>query len=387
MIEISDRTACCGCTACVNICPVQCIVMRRDREGFDYPVADSYKCIGCGKCEEVCPVISPLPERKPLAVLGGRCPEFVRGSSSGGIFPHAAGKAAEAGGLVYGAAFDSDMSVVHRDAADLSGIGTFRGAKYVQSELYAVFEDIRESLAEGRKVLFSGTPCQVAGLKKYIVKEDGELWTVDFACHGVPSPGLWKKYVSALEKKYGAALSSVSFRDKARSWMHYDVVYGFTGRGERYVRTKYTDDPYMALFVQDMTLRPSCYRCPVRCGRSGSDLTLGDLWNVKQCIPEQNDDTGCGLVIVNSEKGRALLEGLDLHELDAEYATGNNRGFSEAAAVPERREEFFTGIGSAADLLRFMDGFVRKEPLLKRTLKSLRRKAVFLKKRFNICDT
>ncbi len=380
MIKISDRTACCGCTACVNVCPVQCIVMHRDMEGFDYPLADSYKCISCGKCEEVCPVISPMPERKPLAVMGGRCTEFVRGSSSGGIFPYAAKKATEAGGLVYGAAFDSDMSVAHRVASDLSGVEAFRGSKYVQSELYAVFEDIREILAEGRKVLFSGTPCQVAGLKKYIGKTDEGLWTMDFACHGVPSPGLWRKYVSALEKKYGASLSGVSFRDKTRSWMHYDVVYEFS-RGGHLVRTRYMDDPYMALFVQNMTLRPSCYRCPVRCGRSGSDLTLGDLWNVRQCLPEQNDDTGSGLVLVNTEKGRALLEGLGLYELDFESATGNNRGFAGISAVPERREEFFTGLGTASDLLDYMYAFVKKEPFLKRTVKSFRRTAAFLKKR------
>lgn len=383
MIEILERGDCCGCTACVNACPVQCIVMRKDREGFDYPLADSYKCIGCGKCEEVCPVISPMPERKPLAVLGGRCGEYVARSASGGIFPYLAEKVTGLGGLVYGAAFEADMSVSHREAKDMNEVECFRGPKYVQSELYAVFDDVRENLAEGRSVLFSGTPCQVAGLKNYIGRDDAGLWTVDFACHGVPPPALWKRYAGSLEKRYGAELSGVSFRDKERSWMHYDVVYEFRKDGEhcRTVRTKYMEDPYMALFVQNMTLRPSCYNCPVRCGRSGSDLTLGDLWNVRNCLPELDDDAGTGLVLVNTERGRQLLEGLALHEIDHGAAVGNNGGFAVHSAVPERREEFFAGLDSAHCLHGYMSGFVKEESWARRAEKSLRRLAGLLKRR------
>ncbi len=171
MITIIDSAACCGCTACVNICPVQCIVMRRDREGFDYPLANPDRCIGCGKCESVCPVLEPLESRSPLAVMGGRSDGFVEGSASGGVFPHVARRVIGNGGVVFGAAVEDDMTVAHCEAGSMEEVNRFRGPKYVQSELYAAFEDVHDRLCEGIKVLFSGTPCQVAGLRKYLDKK------------------------------------------------------------------------------------------------------------------------------------------------------------------------------------------------------------------------
>lgn len=399
MIAITDSAACCGCTACVNVCPVQCIVMRRDREGFDYPLANPDRCIGCGRCEAVCPVLNPLPERVPQAVTGGRSEEFVGGSASGGIFPHVARKIIGVGGTVFGAVMESDMSVAHCEADDMGGIMRFRGPKYVQSELYAAFEDVRERLAEGREVLFAGTPCQVAGLNRYLgVMSPGldtsALVTVDFACHGVPGPGLWDRYVKDLERKYGSRMTGASFRDKERSWFHYDVKYDFSpacassvsgisggagheaaGSGDPVrssVRREYMADPYMALFVQDLTMRPSCYACPARRGRSGSDLTLGDLWSVKSSMPRLDDDKGAGLVLVFTEKGRELLEGLDMEDLVPESALGNNGGFAGAVDVPACRQEFFDGLDSAADLHAYMEGFVKRPSVVKRMTKAVR---------------
>lgn len=360
MIDIWNKSECCGCTACMAVCPVQCIVMRRDREeGFDYPVANPDICIGCGKCETVCPVINPRGSCRPLKAFASRSGRFVQSSSSGGLFPELAETIVNDGGVVYGAAFDADYKVEHREVSRIEDIKALQGSKYVQSELYSTFEDVRFALDEGKKVLFSGTPCQVAGLKNYLGNDHERLLTVDFACHGVPGPGLWEMYIDNLRKRYGQ-ITELSFRDKSRSWCHYDFKVND-------MAVPYMKDPYMSLFVQDMTLRPSCYSCPAREGRSGSDITLGDLWNVAAVAPDMNDDKGVSLVCANSEKGKKALDsiGLELKEVDYDAARLNNGGFVAISAIPEKRSEFFKGIHSAADLYSYMKGYVTRPPLLK----------------------
>ncbi len=385
MIRITDKSLCCGCSACMNICPAQCIVMRRDREGFDYPVANPDRCIGCGKCEKVCPVLNPRDVSAPLETVAARKDEFVDGSSSGGVFPAVAEAVVKAGGVVYGAVVNDDMTVGHADAEDMAGVGRMRGSKYVQSDLYGTFDEVRYCLDEGRKVLFTGTPCQIAGLNSYLGKHYDGLLTADCACHGVPSPGLWEKYVKALEASAGGKMKSVRFRDKSRSWMHYDFTCSFDAAGnEAHYRKPYNRDPYMALFVQDMSLRPSCYKCPARNGRSGSDLTLADLWNVKNVMPDLNDDRGVSLVMINSVKGRMALSdaGLAYAAVDASDAVKNNGGFAETVRMPQNRAEFFKGVHSASDLVKHMKKYVVRRPVkdfirkLRHALSSFKRKLI-----------
>lgn len=368
MIKISDKAKCCGCTACMNICPVQCIVMRRDREGFDYPVANPDLCISCGRCEDVCPMVRTSDPEGPVQTLAARVPEFMKQSSSGGLFPILAGKVIDEGGSVYGAVMNSDLTVSHADASDMQGVEKMRGSKYVQSELYASFEDVKYELGEGRKVMFTGTPCQIAGLKSYVGEDDPNLLLVDCACHGVPSPGLWEKYVKALSEKYGMQIKNISFRGKERSWRKYDFV---ISDALRTVSTPHQKDPYMLLFLQDMTLRPSCYQCPFRKGRSGSDLTLADLWNVAEAAPEMDDDKGASLILVNTEKGRRIISGLAVKEVDPLLALKRNGAFAETIQVPQRRDEFYQGLHSTKDLIRYMKGFVVRMPLHKKIYRSI----------------
>ena len=369
MIKITDKSLCCGCTACMSACPAQCIVMRRDREGFDYPFVNSPDlCIGCGKCEKVCPVLNPLEPSMPSEALAVRSGQYLDGSSSGGVFPALAEQIISEGGVIFGAVVNDDMTVGHAEAYDMAGVEKMRGSKYVQSDLYAAFEDVRYWLSEGRTVLFSGTPCQVAGLHKYLGESNDKLVTVDLLCHGVPSPGLWEKYVKALEKKHGSRMEYVRFKDKTDSWRHYAFT---TSLGS----CPYIKDPYMALFVQDMSLRPSCYNCAVRGGRSGSDLTLSDLWSVQRCAPEMSDDKGVSGVYVNSEKGRALMEslaGVEAHQVDMELSRIDNGGFHDPVAIPEKREEFFQGLHSAEDLIKYMKSYVVRKPLGKRVCRAVR---------------
>lgn len=368
MIRIDDKAQCCGCTACMNMCPVQCIVMRRDREGFDYPVANPDLCISCGKCEDVCPMTHTADSSAPLLTLAARAPQFIEKSSSGGIFPVLASEVTGQGGTVYGAVLNPDLTVSHTDASDMQGVERMRGSKYVQSELYASFEDVKYELSEGRKVMFTGTPCQIAGLKSYIGKDEPGLLLVDCACHGVPGPGLWEKYVKALSEKYGMQINDIRFRAKGRSWRKYDFV---ISDAEKSVVTPHSKDPYMLLFLQDMTLRPSCYQCPFRKGRSGSDLTLADLWNVSEASPEMDDDRGVSLILVNSEKGRETIAGLSAKEIDPLLALGRNGAFAQTLQIPQRRNEFFQGLHSTKDLIGYMKGFVVRTPLHKKIYRSL----------------
>lgn len=378
MIDVRNRSECFGCTACVSVCPVQCIVMRRDREeGFDYPVANPDICIGCGKCEDVCPVINPLEESLPQMSYAARDKERLMESSSGGVFPKLAESVVAAGGIVYGAAFDSDFSVGHVSAETIEELDYLKGSKYVQSDLFSTYDDIREELEDGRDVLFSGTPCQVAGLHKALGKSYEGLLTVDCACHGVPGPGLWGMYVKELAKRNGGRLSEIRFRDKSGSWYHYDFV--VNGK-----KMPYMKDPYMALFVQNMTLRPSCYACPARRGRSGSDLTLADLWNAAYVAPEMNDDKGVSLVCVNTDKGRWAFDnvksGLEFRQICHEEAIRNNGGFAESITIPDKRDEFFRGLDRTRDVYGYMKGFVVHPPLPARILLNIRHLLVKFKK-------
>ena len=416
MIHISDKAKCCGCLACVNACPAQCIVPRRDREGFNYPVANPDLCINCGKCEKVCPVQNPMEPREPIQAYAARSSASTTTTakaanttstartantansanavtsartSSGGIFPLLATKFIDEGGVVYGAAFSPDLTVEHIEVTDKEGLEKLKGSKYVQSELYSAYEEIRDYLQDNKKVMFTGTPCQIAGLKKYLGNQTEGLFTVEVACHGVPSPGLWEKYIKAFEETHRCKIKSVNFRDKSQSWRHYDVVYEVektesASKERSTVRVSAEDEIFISLFRQDMTLRPSCYNCPARNGRSGSDITLADLWSVHKVAPHMDDDKGASLVLLNSERGKALFETLEIEEIckvDPSEAMTENGGFATAVQMPQKREEFFKGVHSTKNLLKYMKGYVIRTPLHKKIYRKIRRTLSKMKRR------
>ena len=375
MIRISDKELCCGCTACVSACPAGCIVMRRDREGFDYPVANPDMCLQCGLCEKICPMQNPVHKVEPMAAYAARSESKTKGASSGGVFPLLAQEVIKNEGVVCGAALDRSCIVEHREAETIEELAAFSGAKYVQSELYSIFEDVKCRLKEGTMVLFSGTPCQIAGLKSYLRDEYENLYTVDIACHGVPSPGLWEKYKTALEKLHQSRLENVEFRDQSNGWRHYNIRYDFADKTVKVPRLK---DPYLTLFLQEMTLRPSCYDCRMRNGHSGSDITLGDLWSVAQTAPKMNDDKGVSGVLINTAKGQELWEkiavSLSLEQLTPADVAKDNGGFAQTpTSIPEKREEFFKGVHSAKNLPKYMKSYVVRKPLLSlyRNLRSM----------------
>lgn len=213
MINIIDKKKCSGCSACYNICPRQCIAMDEDSNGFLYPSVDFSRCIDCHLCEKVCPFFYSSNERFPLLTYAAKnSNEKVRiNSSSGGIFSSLAKRIILDGGIVYGARFDKDWNVVHASAETLEELVLFRGSKYLQSDIGKIYIDVRENLNNGRMVLFSGTSCQIAGLKKYLRRDYLNLISVEILCHGVPSPLVWKKYLKGVSAS--KQVVSVNFRN------------------------------------------------------------------------------------------------------------------------------------------------------------------------------
>lgn len=339
MIQIKDKSLCCGCSACVQTCPKQCISLIADKEGFLYPQVNQELCIECGLCENVCPELHQNEEKLPDYVYAAKhSDETIRKeSSSGGIFSLLADAVIDAGGVVFGARFDADWNVIHDYTETHEGLKAFRGSKYVQSKIGDSYKQAELFLKAERKVLFSGTPCQIAGLKKFLRKDYENLLAVDFICHGVPSPLVWQKYLeetvahqcnknsvsshskSSLPEKDGLVnsekmkIKAISFRNKNLGWKKYSFALTLskaaaTGKENTVsLSSIFHDNAYMQAFLDNLSLRPSCYRCPAKAGKSGSDITLGDFWGIEKIDPEVDDDKGCSLLAFNNVKAEKWL--------------------------------------------------------------------------------
>lgn len=323
MIDIKEKKNCCGCEACVQRCPKSCITMREDNEGFLYPEIDKDICIDCGLCEKVCPVINQAEERKPLAVYAAKHKdEQIRmASSSGGAFTAIAERVIDEGGVVFGAKFNQDWNVVHSYTETKEGLGAFRGSKYVQSRIGESYKEAEGFLKAGRKVLFSGTPCQIAGLKRFLRKEYDNLLTVDFICHGVPSPKIWREYLKNKTDSIASRFSgqkeidveNVFFRDKCLGWKKYKFTLNISiinkGGLENKIKISepFNNNIYLRGFLTDLYLRPSCHNCPTKSLKSGSDFTIGDFWGVQKIMPQIDDDKGVSVIIVNSINAKTYI--------------------------------------------------------------------------------
>ena len=308
MIQITNKNHCCGCSACAQICPKQCIAMMPDSEGFCYPKINETICVKCGLCEKVCPMLKSQNMQGQVHAWAAYCKEdkIRLASSSGGIFSLLAEEILEEGGVVFGAAFDGQMMVHHVAVESVRDLERLRGSKYLQSRIENSYADVKAYLAADRKVLFSGTACQIAGLLHFLGHPHENLWTVDVLCHGVPTPALWKNYLAERKKTFKMPVRQISFRDKSQGWKKYQMAWKVEG-GEIY-RQPASRNPYMRLFLSNICLRPSCYDCHFKGFPRVSDLTLGDCWGVEQHSPEMDDDKGTSVVIVNTEKGNTLRE-------------------------------------------------------------------------------
>ena len=369
------KEKCTGCGACAQHCPTESIVMKRDEEGFLYPVADPERCAACGLCEEICPVDRQKAEYIMPHAYAARNKDaaLCRSSSSGGIFSALAESVIRRGGIVYGSALDGSFSARHESAETLEELEKLRGSKYLQSETGRTFVEVKEQLKTGITVLLSGTPCQIAGLKAYLGEDPGQLYLVDVACHGVPSPSVWERYLQKRCEEARAEAAAVSFRDKTTGWKDYSLRIGFR-TSEAYIR-KHDKDPYMKVFLRNYSLRPSCYACPAKGSAAVSDITLADMWGAEQICPSLKTDEGLSLVLVNSEKGRLLWEDAADHtdrlEVPAKDALQHNPALFVSAVRPDDRDVFMKAVRENKPILPLLKQYEDRS-LPERVLRKLK---------------
>lgn len=336
MITITDKHNCCGCAACVQACPKHCISFEEDEKGFRYPLVDKEICVKCGLCETVCPVLHPGETRKPLNVYAAINPneEVRKESSSGGIFTMLAESILDEGGVVFGARFNEQWEVVHDYTETKEGLAPFRGSKYVQSRVGETYQQTKSFLIQGRKVIYTGTPCQIAGLRRFLGKEYDNLLTVDVVCHGVPSPMVWRDYLRSVTSNKVNQITSVKFREKSTGWKNYSVK---ICRQEEtpFVNEPYRENPFMQVFLKDFCLRPSCHTCPAKSGKSGSDLTIADFWGIND--PDWDDDRGTSLILVHSRQGQQSLYSCNIPNKQTSYEDAISHNPSIEKSVAENR--------------------------------------------------
>ncbi len=344
---LADKNQCTGCTACANICPKSCIEMKEDDEGFAQPVIDNSKCISCLACERVCPILSnrtPKDEETKAYAALSKNDETRLESSSGGIFSELAKLILQSNGIVYGAKYDDDFKVIHTGIEDIESLKELRGAKYSQSDLSTIFQTIKKQLNNGRQVLFSGTPCQIGGLKAFLKKDYDNLYCIDFVCHGVPSPLVWKKYI-----EYRSQVDAdnqvpeyINLRNKESGWSHYSYQVEFAYSKSNHYLCQNDKDLYMSLFVNNYILRRSCSNCYYKGYSRESDITLGDFWGIWDILPSMDDNKGTSVVFTHSNKGEKLLNSAAIHlqsnNVTLDQATMMNPSLLKSSLPKENRE-------------------------------------------------
>lgn len=337
----TDKNECCGCTACKNACPKNAITMQTDDEGFLYPVIDDALCVNCGICKNVCAFQNGCQKsqiQKSFAVKH-KDADTRRASRSGGAFIAISDYILEKGGSVYGAAFDDDFSVKHIRAVTKEQRNRMQGSKYVQSVVGDSFARVKEDLQNGMYVLFSGTACQVAGLKRCLEKCDtSKLFTCDLICHGVPSPKIWREYLAYREKQYKGKVTNADFRDKSIGWSAHRESVWIDGK-------KHMSNGYTSLFYENEVERPCCYNCKYTSTDRPADFTLADFWGIDRVVKNFNDNKGVSLLLVNRDKAVELFdkikEDIDFEQTDIQASIRSNPNIAHPTARPASREKFW----------------------------------------------
>lgn len=347
----NEKRDCCGCTACFNGCPVGAITMIEDEEGFKYPKINQDKCIDCYWCKAVCPFLNyeELKEgdKKELYYGKSKDTEVLMNSTSGGAFTGISDLILEDKGTIYGAIFDDEFKVIHASAKNEDERNKMRKSKYSQSDLGEIFKEVRDHLTKNEKVLFTGTPCQVAGLKGYLnqLKWDENLFTVDLICHSIPSPKVYRDYLKLIEKEEGSKIEKVDFRTKDRPWIRDNSNRGFSYKVENSDEMVIKDFFYKMFFNWKTIMRPSCERCPFTDTKRVSDITIADYWGIEEYAPELYDEKGVSSLLVNTEKGEKLLEKLEekleLERRDFKEALEHQSRLKEPIEFPKTREKFW----------------------------------------------
>lgn len=372
MLEINEKHKCCGCYSCVNACPQSAISMKQDEKGFEYPEIDKSKCIECGLCEKVCPILSKSEGinktiKKAYACYNKRENERLQ-SSSGGVFILIAKEIIKKNGVVFGACFDDEFSVKHDYVEEEDKLCKFMCSKYVQSIIGNSYCKAKEFLDQGRYVLFTGTPCQIEGLKKYLRKDYEKLYTQDIICHGVPSPMVWRKYLAYRQNVDKDSPTKISFRNKDNGWKLFNMKFSYNNKD---YKNNQNNDLYMQAFLKNTILRDSCYNCSFKKIDRQSDITLADYWGIDKVNKKMDDDKGTSLVILNSSKGESLFNeiknNLEYEDTSLDDAIRYNTAYTQSARMDKNRDSFFENIENM-EFDKLVKKYTYKRPLYKRVI-------------------
>lgn len=373
-----DFEKCCGCGACVQACPKKAISMQKDADGFLFPEIDATLCVDCGLCAKVCPINTDTQKalvfnQAQYAIASVHKNKIVaEESSSGGAFTAIAQAFAdECECVFFGAEMFDDFSVQHRNAFCIEELSAFRKSKYIPSNTANTFAEAKAFLKEGKRVLFSGTPCQIAGLKLFVGEKLSEkLFTIDFSCHGVGSPNVWKKYIADLEKKYASKVVKFDFRAKARNFATYSSQSSRIefADGRKIVRFK---DPWFKAFVSALFKRSSCKDCPFSQQQRVSDITIADFWGIERISKKWNSGKGVSLILLNTPKARDLFEKIvnvaEVEKFPFEECLKYNIPLREKV-VPHPKSERFKNLLQEMDFETAMLKVLGKQTFLQRAI-------------------
>lgn len=351
MINITDKTKCCGCCACVDSCAHKAISLKTDIEGFWYPIVDKEKCVECGLCEKVCPELNIVDLKKndyskPAKTIAAihRNMKIRWDSTSGGAFTALADAMYRQGGYVSGAIYNEDFSVRNFISNNPEDLLKIRSSKYLQSKAEGVYAEIRTLLRKGEKVLACGTPCQMAALRSFLRKDYENLIIVDFVCRGVNSPKVYRMYLDSLERKYGGKVIYVKAKNKELGWRNLTRKVVFDN-GAAYYGVGVIDD-YRRGYHTNVFCRPSCYTCQYKGFPRMADITIADYWGIEKVDKNLDNNIGTSMILLNSKKGERFFE---LAKNDLEYRetrfesilAGNGALTTPLSPAKINREQFF----------------------------------------------
>lgn len=340
MYILENEAKCTGCEACKNICPKSCIAMEEKKGGFLYPIINEKECINCKLCKKTCPVNRPKGHKNiPNEIYAAYSKDFESrsNSSSGGIFGELAKYIIEKNGFVFGTTLNDDFSAQVISAQNEKKLQELFKSKYVQSHVDLAYQKVESLLQENRVVLFSGTPCQIAGLKSYLGKPYTNLMTIDVVCFGVPSPRIFQKYIHSLEIQQKSKVLNFNFRSKVKGWTGKKFSVEIKFKNNNHFCEFATDNLYHKAFFNGCNVRQSCFDCNFKNGNHESDLTLADYWGVEKYTPEMDDGKGTSLVIINSDKGKKMFNNIDCKVLYQRISSDN--AFLDNLAATESKKE------------------------------------------------
>lgn len=377
-----NKTECCGCGACQAICPKNAIEMVEDEYGFIYPRIDESKCVNCNLCKKTCAYMNPrkMNDEKKVYASVSKNDENLKRSASGGVFYELANSIISDGGVVYGCSMEyknDKLTPKHIRVNNQENLKKLQGSKYVQSECGNIYKLVKTDLINGKKVLFSGTPCQIEGVKSFLqYKEYENLFLVDIICHGVPSRKMFQDYIENFEIENNCKVKELYFRDKDKGWgLFFKVVYEKNGKTEKTVKPSYESSFYQ-LFLDSSIYRENCYKCPYATENRNSDLTIGDFWGIGQEHPDVDIDSkrGISCIIANSNKGKKIIEkySVSLYNINSNFekVARHNHQLSKPSKHTSEREKILELYknGTYDDV----DNYYKKTRRVKNMIKKIR---------------